>query len=504
MKFLRYPATAIVGLALLLTLPAIIFPQMTHDSFWIDWVWADQFTNELARGNLYPRWMPQSHGGLGSPVFYYYPPLTFYATAVFGLSGFSTYASIIAVFFIGFAASGFAMYAWLRESAKAPLFGAMLFMAAPYHVLDFYGRGALAEFLAIALIPVMAIGLRRAARGQIVVAALAYAALILTHLPLALLISVFLVAPIAACISRANPLALLRIAIPLMLGLAISAIYLLPAIALDSFRDTAKLWQSVGLNPQSWSLFYWEQPGPPPGVKMIIAAIILTLLQPIAVLLFTAQRLWGLYAGLCCILAAAIVPGFWTLPLLETVQFPFRLLPVAEFAIATGIAHLALPRLLVVAAVLPMAGPTALFLSGKAVGVPIPAQQLAAVYPDVPENLPPGDRPYSWPSKWALELSRLHSGPRQIGEYTVDRVFYFPAWEVRCQGRPVATFPEPSFKLLNYRGIDCERRLVMTSAERVGALISLAGVFILLGLALLARMGGSPRRRRPQPAGGRG
>ncbi len=158
-------AAAIVALAIALTVPALLSPQMTHDSFWIDWVWADQFTAELAKGNFYPRWMPLSHGGLGSPVFYYYPPLAFYACALFGLAGFSTYWSIVAVFCCGFALAGFTMYAWLRETAKSPLLGALLFMAMPYHVLDFYGRGALAEFAAIALIPLVALGVKRATDG---------------------------------------------------------------------------------------------------------------------------------------------------------------------------------------------------------------------------------------------------------------------------------------------------------------------------------------------------
>ena len=99
-------AAAIVALAIALTVPALLSPQMTHDSFWIDWVWADQFTAELAKGNFYPRWLPLSHGGLGSPVFYYYPPLAFYACALFGLAGFSTYWSIVAVFCCGFARPG--------------------------------------------------------------------------------------------------------------------------------------------------------------------------------------------------------------------------------------------------------------------------------------------------------------------------------------------------------------------------------------------------------------
>src|SRR5512132_3274268 len=101
MKKSAFQAAVIVGAGLLLITPAALSQPMTHDSFWIDRVWADQFTSELSKGNLYPRWLPLSHGGLGSPVFYYYPPLAFYLIGLFGLIGFPTYASIVAAGFAG-------------------------------------------------------------------------------------------------------------------------------------------------------------------------------------------------------------------------------------------------------------------------------------------------------------------------------------------------------------------------------------------------------------------
>ena len=53
-------------------------------------------------------------------------------------------------------ASGFAMHAWLRAEAVSPrtaLYGALAYMAAPYHLLDHYYRGAFAEFAAYAVLP---------------------------------------------------------------------------------------------------------------------------------------------------------------------------------------------------------------------------------------------------------------------------------------------------------------------------------------------------------------
>lgn len=492
LKLLRHHSVAIVLLALLLTLPAILSPPMTHDSFWINWVWADQFTSELAKGNFYPRWLSRSHAGLGSPVFYYYPPLTFYVTGLFGVAGLSTYGSIIAAFFLGFVASGFAMHAGLKDSAKAPLLGALLFMAAPYHVLDFYVRGALAEFLAISLIPLIALGLRRAVIGNFLFAAIVYAMLILTHLPLALLVSLFFIAPYGLYLARKTPnRPLLKIAVPLLLGLAISAIYLVPALFLESYRDTAALWEHAVLDPENWSVLSWRVPGPSPRMRAAVVLVLLVLAYASTVLILSRQRVWGGYAAVCCVMAAGLIPGFWALPLLESVQFPFRLLPLAEFAIAMGIAHLGLARLQAFAATLTMLAVSALFLVAGPSRPDVKLDQLVESHPDVAENLPPGGHPRSWPSQWALEISEAHPAPRQIGDRTVEPVFYFPAWEVRCRGVPVPTWPDPETKLLTYRGSACERRLRLTAPEQIGAVLTLGGIVLLFGLVGL-------RKRRPR------
>lgn len=460
---------------------------MMHDSFWIDWVWADQFTALLRHGTIYPRWLPLSHGGLGSPVFYYYPPLAFYVSGLFGLLGLSTYASIIATFGAGLLASGYAMFAWLKDTARAPLAGALLFMAAPYHLFDFYGRGAQAEYLAIAFIPLIALGIRRAAEGRIGLLAVAYAGMILTHLPLALLASLFLIAPYGLWLAGRSPTKFGRIALPLLLGLALAAIYLVPAFALDRYRDTAQLWAQPRLHAASWQLVW-----PAHGVMFIVTSILLALAPLIALLVFTGRRLLAGYAALCCFLAGGFLPGFWTLPGIESVQFPFRMFPLAEFAIATGLAQLRWSRPLLAVLASPALALSIMFalLYPRHPDLRIP--HLAASHPDVPENLPRGPRDYSWPSHWALDLSR--NPPRRAGAYTVEPRFYFPAWEVVCAGRRVPARPDPATKLLSYVGQGCETRLGFTWAEKIGTLISLLAALLMVGLAVR-----SSRRATKQP-----
>ncbi len=435
----------VLGVAsLLLVLPAIMHPPMLHDSFWIDWVWADQFTAELAKGNLYPRWLPRSHDGLGSPVFYFYPPLAFYVSGAFGLAGLPTYASVIATFWAALLASGYAMHLWLKAFAPRPLLGSLLFMAAPYHLIDFYGRGAQAEFLAVAFIPLVAWSMREDRPNLL---ALSYAGLILSHMPLALLVSVFLIAPYALYLKKP-----LRSAWPLVLGVSLSAVYLWPALALEPYRDAASLWSQANLRPENWTVLSSTPVGP---MRLTFGLILVASAPAIVALRVADQRALAIYAAVCAAFAAGLVPGFWSLPVLEKVQFPFRLLPMMEFALATGAAMIVRPLLL--AAWIP-----ALFLS-TTFTLQVERQrdwtiaELSRLHPDVPENLPLGERPYSWPSQWALETATANPGA----------TFWFPSWEAECR----TEFMIPA---------ECGKRLTMTQAEVIGLVITLLSLILLL------------------------
>jgi hypothetical protein len=228
-------------------------------------------------------------------------------------------------------------------------------------------------------------------------------------------------------------------------------------------------------------------------VRLLTAGIVASLLIPAFYLIFRHRSGWAAYAAFCCLLMSGLVPVLWSLPLLESVQFPSRLLPLAEFGLGTAIGLLPMiSRSLALTAFLPLA------LSLFFVTDPADrraAQQLSSLrpsYPDVPENLPRGNRPYSFPSKWALKVSASHQGPKRVGETTILPTFYFPAWSVRCAGKAVATFPDPRSALLSYRGSNCTPHLRWTAPEKAGALASAGALMILLLLALLRK-----RRRGP-------
>jgi hypothetical protein len=495
-------AAALIITALVTILPAALGPVRLNDSYWIDLVWLEQFARELSQGTLYPRWLPLSHGGLGSPVFYYYPPTAFYLASLFALTGIGTYVALVAAFGAANLISGAGVYLWLKGQCERPLPWALLFMVAPYHLFNFYLRGALAEFVATAALPFVMLGIRQIALGRpraFACTAVAYAVLVMSHLPLALLASVFLFLPYTLANAWRSPAKLSRVAAALGMGILAAAIYLVPAIALEPYRSSADLWALPYLQPANWTIW---------SVKSLhVATFRAMLMVSGAIALATATVLarcrsaWGVWALALTALAIGVVPFIWLVPPLNTVQFPFRILPVAEFSLITA-AALA-PRKQIPLGLLSMlfVAFAVLTVTAQTESSPFGESALRAHHPDVPENLPPGERPYSWPSKWALQLATEHRQPQFDGKVTVEPVFYFPAWKVSCAGTAVPTFPAPHTVLLAHQGSGCSRSLVWTSAEKTGAAISLAALLLLLSSlispALLARH--RSRRRESHP-----
>jgi hypothetical protein len=464
---LAYPLLLLLAGVLVLT--AQLGGPLLHDSFAIDWVWADQFTAEVAHGNLYPRWLPLSDGGLGAPVFYYYPPLAFHLTSTFGVLGLSTYASLIAAFGAAFAASGIGCWHWLKGRSNWPLFGAAFFMAAPYHLFDYTVRGALAESVAIALIPAIAIGLTGVAerRGGTGLTALAYGAMIATHLPLALLVSVFLIAPYAIYHRRE----LAQFACAIGLGIGLAAIYLVPALALERYHDVGQLYRTANLQTTYWSIYRgnWAD-----GTFAIVFAIMTLIGLAAAPAVLRGRDKWAMYAIGLSIVVSGVIPFLWSLPLLRDVQFPYRALPIAEFALATALARL--PRKPSLAAASAALAPLVLsililpgfHISGDSL------QRLRTYHPDVYEYLPKGVMKPGQTRATLADIRDLRLPPPLVAGKVVEPHFYFPSWSCGTA--------EPHTKLLMHEP-SCAPRIIWTAAEKIGAVISVLAGLLLTCLA---------------------
>lgn len=338
---------ALDTVAALLLLPPLFWGVNERDSSLLTDVWARQFAALMAAGDPYPRWLPGSFGGLGSPTFIFYPPLTFLPD---GLVRLATGPEIPVSYRLAITASVLlwasdaSMNWWLRDQVRPglTLLGAVLFMAAPYHLTDYYWRGALAEFSSYAVIPIVLLGVRRAARAWsgVLVLAVGYLSLILAHLPAALLVTLFLLpayALHAVCLAQRPVPALVRSLVGGLLGLALSALYLLPALSLPGHITTGVFWDSPYFNPNQCVLLAVLFVSVPPFL-WIVCCIALSAAAIAQLLWIEEVRLWAGVIAFSLLALAGAVPLLWSISLLATVQLrPFRLLGLVEAAAGIGL-----------------------------------------------------------------------------------------------------------------------------------------------------------------------
>src|SRR5215813_7003657 len=79
-----FPILVIVLAGIILTAPVLVYgiPFFSDDAVTHHAVWYVRFSEQLWDGDLYPRWLMGMNNGLGSPVFFFYPPLLFFVTSL--------------------------------------------------------------------------------------------------------------------------------------------------------------------------------------------------------------------------------------------------------------------------------------------------------------------------------------------------------------------------------------------------------------------------------------
>lgn len=210
-----------------------------------------QYNLTWNEGILFPRWSPDWAFGYGYPFFNIYAPgATFLATLLYRLLPLSYEAAVEGLFILSILLGAGSMWCFAREvwDEEAALVAGVAWVYVPYHLVDVYVRAAMAESLALAVLPLALWGARRAvlqpAPGTVALAALGYAAVHLSSNLVALLFSPVLAAYIAVVALQRVPAgvprrarlaawlrALVAPGLGLGLGLALAAFFVLPALA---------------------------------------------------------------------------------------------------------------------------------------------------------------------------------------------------------------------------------------------------------------------------------
>jgi hypothetical protein len=322
----------------------------------------------LHDGLLYPRWFPDLAYGYGFPFFNYREPLGYYLVEFVHLLGASVPLALNLVLAGSLIASGLTMNLWISDVFDRPagFVAAIVYMAAPYIVLDSLVRANLPEAIALALMPFILWAFRRlllrGGRKYFAVAVLSFAALLLTHNISSLIFVPVLVVYIfvlrIARPSKDGPVtrySLLVTLLAFILALALTAFFWLPALAEG---QSAQLYLTHTARGNDYHFNFAtaaEVFGPPdPSDPMLLnpplrialgwAQIVFAVLGVVLIkrLASREQRAHVISAALAAtifiFMALPIAQPVWdALPLIRFVQFPWRfvgraILPVALLA----------------------------------------------------------------------------------------------------------------------------------------------------------------------------
>jgi hypothetical protein len=114
-----------------------------------------EFDQAIRDGLIWPIWGPDYAVGFGYPVWLVYAPLAYFVAEFFHLLGFGLTVAVKLTWAFGFLLGAAGMYRLARRwwGPAAGLIAALAYTYAPYHLVQIYVRGALAEFLALAWFP---------------------------------------------------------------------------------------------------------------------------------------------------------------------------------------------------------------------------------------------------------------------------------------------------------------------------------------------------------------
>jgi 6-pyruvoyl-tetrahydropterin synthase-like protein len=200
----------------------------------------EQFEKTFRAGALYPRWYGDANRGYGIATPNFYPPGFYYCSTLANAVFRNWHTTLLILMTLAFAGSGAALYFLARDFfGRAPsAMAALFYMLLPYHQLELYWRGAFPEIIGFILIPLtLHFAYKSSVEGRWRNTAglgLFYGLHLLTHFPVGLMFTYALAfyALVWAWKERDLKIAV-RIGAGMLLGLAVSAVYWLPA-ALES------------------------------------------------------------------------------------------------------------------------------------------------------------------------------------------------------------------------------------------------------------------------------
>jgi uncharacterized membrane protein len=197
----------------------------------------DQFDKCLKDGQIPCRFIKDGGMGYGYPLFNYYSPLSYSIAEFFHLFGFNFIDSLKITFSLCHIIGAFGMFFFARIfwGELGAFLSSIIFLFAPYQATDSWVRGAIAESLALNLIPWVFYFLTQFinSKKNKILLTISLTALLLSHNLTSLAIAPVLVIYSIFLLSKNKNLnfkSILDLSIPVLLSLGLSAFFIIPAL----------------------------------------------------------------------------------------------------------------------------------------------------------------------------------------------------------------------------------------------------------------------------------
>lgn len=338
-----------------------------HDNTQVQRVF--EMSRSLSYGMFPVRWVFDMGYGYGYPIFNFYAPLAYYVGTLIHILGFDALLSAKLMMSLGIILSGISMYL-LGRYLFGTLGGALasaFYLFAPFHALNIYVRGDVAEYWAYAFIPFIFYFLLKAFRenkkSSIILGGISYSLVILSHNLTAFMLTPFLVLFLFIYyIAEKKKELLFKFFLIIFLGLGLSAFYIIPVFSEMKYSNvTSQVGGGANYNDHFVCFFQlWDSPwgfgGSTPscsdGLSFKIGKLhILSSFIGLILLLLAAFKkkkmgkklgenreayLFVLFSSLGLLLSIFLllsISGFvWEkIPFMPFIQYPWRFLMFASF-----------------------------------------------------------------------------------------------------------------------------------------------------------------------------
>ncbi|HJV64928.1 MAG TPA: 6-pyruvoyl-tetrahydropterin synthase-related protein [Geomonas sp.] len=335
----------LIVLAVIASSPLSFHSWFKGDDCIIHLIRSNDVCYEISAGDFYPRFLTQACFGKGLPTLNFYSPAFYLMVGYLNAVGIHIVAAMTLVCAASFLVGGWGMYLWTRKycGEMGAMLAAAIYIFAPYHLVDIYLRGALPEFVALSILPLLfhamdlCFSSERSLRG-IVWTGVASAAIVLTHN-----LTVVTILPFAVCYFvwcffhyQATWRKGLLASLGPLLGAGLSSFYWIPVLLerKDLLGTGVAITKSLHYSRHFMSIPEFFRSGEFSVFAlspMYVLVFVCVALSITALLSKESEKGFGVLAMLCCLASVVLTlsistPLYQAIPALQYLQFPYRFL----------------------------------------------------------------------------------------------------------------------------------------------------------------------------------